>query len=177
MNKVSDKKQKKIELVTKLTPTLRTASSVVLVNYTGLSVKLQQELKSKLKEVDSDIVVVKNTLIKRALESANLKNESINENVLSGQTALVVSKGDSISAIQVLGNFAKTNNIPQFKVGFVDGNFYQTEGLIKISTLPNKEVLYAQVIGSLMSPMSGLVGTLNGNMQKLLYILDQKSHS
>ncbi len=177
MNTVSDKKQKKIELVEKLSPTLKKATGVVLVNYTGLSVALQQDLKAKLKEVNSDIVVVKNTLIKRAMDSANLKNEAINEDVLSGQTALVVSNGDSISAIQVLGKFAKDNNIPQFKVGFVDGNFYQKEGLTKISTLPSKETLYAQVVGSLMSPMYGLVGTLNGNLQKLVYILDQKSKS
>lgn len=177
MNKTSEKKQKKIELVEKLSPTLKKATGVVLVNYTGLSVSLQQLLKSKLKEIDSDIIVVKNTLIKRALESADLKNEAINEDVLSGQTALVVSNGDSISAIQVLGKFAKENSLPQFKVGFVDGNFYEKEGLTKISTLPSKETLYAQVVGSLMSPMYGITSVLQGNLQKLVYILDQKSKS
>lgn len=174
MNTVSDKKQKKIELVEKLTPTLKQASSVVLVNYQGLSVKLQQELKSKLKEVEADIVVVKNTLIKRALESANLKNEAIDDSILSGQNALVISNGDSIASIQVLGSFAKEKNLPQFRIGFIDQNFYDSQGLTRISTLPDKQTLYAQLIGSLMSPMYGLTGTLQGNLQKLVYILSEK---
>lgn len=82
-----------------------------------------------------------------------------------------MTEGDAVAPIQVLGKFVKENQVPQFKVGIIDGAFQGKEALLKISTLPTKEVLYSQVVGSLMSPMYGLVGTLNGNMQKLLYIL------
>ncbi len=164
-------KQNKKDLVVKLTPRLKRASSIVFVNYTGLSVTLQQKLKLELKAIGSDMTVVKNTLIKIAGKEAGLNDEILTDEVLSGQTALILTEGDAIAPIQTLGRFVKENQVPQFKVGVIEGAFQNKEALVKISTLPTKEVLYSQVVGSLMSPMYGLVGTLNGNMQKLLYIL------
>ena len=168
-------KQNKKDLVVSLTPKLKDAVSVLVVNYTGLSVSLQQILKSELKKVGSDMVVVKNTLIKRAGKEAGFSDEMLTDEILSGQTALIISKEDAVAPIQVIGKFAKENQIPQFKIGLVEGNVQDKEALLKISTLPTKDVLYSQVVGSLMSPMYGLVGTLNGNMQKLLYVLKEVS--
>ena len=168
-------KQEKIDLVKSLGSTLKEASSVVLVNFAGLSVSSQQALKKQLKEVDADMVVVKNTLIKLAAKDANLDEKTVSDEVLTGQTALVVSKNDPIAAIQVLGKFIKENNVPEFKVGIVEGSFQDAQGLSKLSTLPGKDALLGQVLGSLMSPSYGLVGVLQGNLQKLVYIIDQKS--
>ena len=165
----------KSSLIKDLAPELKKASSIVFVNFAGLSVGLQQKLKLELKAIGSDMTVVKNTLIKLAGKEAGLNVEVLTDEVLSGQTALIMTEGDSIAPIQVLGKFVKENQVPQFKVGIIDGAFQGKEALLKISTLPTKEVLYSQVVGSLMSPMYGLVGTLNGNMQKLMYILDQRS--
>lgn len=168
-------KQQKIDLVTKLTPKLKSSSSLVFVNFAGLSVSLQQKLKQQLKEIGADMTVIKNTLIKRAGKDAGISEEVLTDEVLSGQTALILSEGDAVTPIQILGKFIKENNVPQFKVGIVDGNFMDKNGLLKISTLPTKDVLLSQVLGSLMSPMYGLVGTLNGNMQKLVFILKEVS--
>lgn len=164
-------KQNKTDLITKLSPKLKKATSIVFVNYAGLSVGLQQRLKEQLKAIGSDMTVVKNTLIKLAGKEAGLSDDVLTDEVLSGQTALIMTDGDAVAPIQVLGKFVKENQVPQFKVGVIEGAFQNKEALLKISTLPTKEVLYSQVVGSIMSPMYGLVGTLNGNMQKLLYIL------
>jgi large subunit ribosomal protein L10 len=161
----------KSDLIKGLAPELKKATSIVFVNFAGLSVGLQQKLKLQLKAIGSDMTVVKNTLIKLAGKEAGLAAEALTDEVLSGQTALIMTEGDAVAPIQVLGKFVKENQVPQFKVGIIDGAFQGKEALLKISTLPTKEVLYSQVVGSLMSPMYGLVGTLNGNMQKLLYIL------
>lgn len=168
-------KQSKKDLVVKLTPRLKSASSIVFVNYTGLSVGLQQKLKLQLKAIGSDMTVVKNTLIKIAGKEAGLPDEVLNEQVLSNQTALILTESDAIAPIQVIGKFVKENQVPQFKVGIIEGAFQNKEALVKISTLPTKDVLFSQVVGSLMSPMYGLVGTLNGNMQKLVYVLKEVS--
>lgn len=168
-------KKNKIDLVIDLSSKLKNASSLVLVNYVGLSVSMQQELKKRLKEVGSNMTVIKNTLIKRAGEEAKISKEILTDEILSGQTALVISESDAVLSISVIGKFAKEFNVPQFKVGIIEGTFYDNNSLIKLSTLPNKDVLLSQVLGSLMSPMYGLIGTLNGNMQKLIYILDQKT--
>jgi large subunit ribosomal protein L10 len=168
-------KQNKKDLVVKLTPRLKSASSIVFVNYTGLSVGLQQKLKLQLKAIGSDMTVVKNTLIKIAGKEAGLNEDILTDEVLSGQTALILTEGDAVAPIQILGKFVKENQVPQFKVGIIEGAFQNKEALVKISTLPTKDVLFSQVVGSLMSPMYGLVGTLNGNMQKLVYVLKEVS--
>jgi len=168
-------KQGKIDLVTKLTPKLKNSSCLIFVNFAGLSVTLQQKLKKELKEVGSDMTVIKNTLIKRSGKEAGITEDVLTDEVLSGQTALILTEGDSVAPIQVIGKFSKENNVPQFKVGIVDGNFTDKEGLIKISTLPTKDVLFGQVVGSLMSPSYGLVSVLQGNLQKLIFILKEVS--
>ena len=170
-------KADKITFVDSLTKDLKGAKSLILVNYTGLDVKGQQELKKRLEEVDSYMVVVKNTLLKRAATEAKLDKDVLTDEVLSGQTALIVANGDSVAPIQVLGKFSKELSLPKFKVGIVDGMFQDTSSLTKLSTLPSRDILLSQLLGTLMSPMYGLTGTLNGNLQKLVYILDQKAKS
>lgn len=168
-------KSAKITFVDNLTKDLKEAKSLILVNYTGLDVKGQQELKKRLDSVDSYMVVVKNTLLKRAAVEAKLDKDLLTDEVLSGQTALIVANGDSVAPIQILGKFTKEFEKPKFKVGIVDGMFQDSANLMKLSTLPGRDALLGQLLGSLMSPMYGLVGTLNGNLQKLVYILDQKA--
>jgi large subunit ribosomal protein L10 len=168
-------KAEKVTLVDNLIAEFKDAKSLVLVNYTGLNVKSQQELKRRLKEVNGRIVVVKNTLLKRAIKAAKIDDKMATDEILSGQTALVLADEDPIAPIQVLGKFAKEQELPKFKVGVVDGTFQDNESLVKLSTLPGRDVLLGQVLGALMSPEYGLVGTLQGNLQKLLFILKTKA--
>lgn len=175
------KKAEKILFVDNLTAKLSLAKSFVLVNYIGLTVASQQELKKRLKDAGASMIVVKNTLLKRAGKGAKIDEKLLTDEVLSGQTALIISESDPISFIQVLGKFIKEfvskagYSIPQMKVGIVENIFQNTEDLIKLSNLPGRDVLLGQLLGSLISPMSGLVGTLNGNLQKLVYVLKQKA--
>ncbi|AKM83325.1 50S ribosomal protein L10 [Candidatus Woesebacteria bacterium RIFOXYC1_FULL_31_51] len=168
-------KQDKIDLVVSLSSKLKKAKSLVLVNYVGLSVSSQQILKGRLKEVNSNMVVVKNTLIKRAGIDAGISKDVLTDEVLSGQTAIVISEGDAIAPIQIIGKFAKEFSIPQFKVGIVEGSFQDKDSLTKLSNLPNKDILLSQVLRSLMSPSYGLIGVLQGNLQKLIYVLKEVS--
>jgi large subunit ribosomal protein L10 len=168
-------KSEKVELVKNLTEELKDTKSLVLINYTGLNVKAQQELKKRLKEAGGRMVVVKNTLLKRAIESAKINDKIATDEILSGQTAIVIADEDPLAPIQVLGKFAKENELPKFKVGIVKGTFQDSESLVKLSTLPARDVLLGQLLGALMSPEYGLVGTLQGNLQRLVYILKQKA--
>ena len=169
------KKAEKVTLVDNLIEELKSAKSVVLVNYTGLNVKAQQDLKARLKEVGGKMVVVKNTLLKRAFESAKLDTNMATDEILSGQTALLIANDDPIGPIQTLGKFAKENELPKFKVGVVEGTFQDEASLTKLSTLPGRDVLLGQLLGALMASEYGLVGTLQGNLQKLVYIMKEAS--
>jgi len=168
-------KAQKVTFVEDLKEELKDAKSVVLVNYAGLSVKAQQELKARLNEVGGRMVVIKNTLLKRAEEAAGFAKDSLTDEVLSGQTALVIATDDPVAPIQVLGKFSKEFEIPKFKVGVIEGSFQDEDSLKKISTLPGRDALLGQFLGTLMGVQYGLVGTLNANLQKLVYILDVAS--
>lgn len=170
-------KAAKVTLVENLTEELKSAKSLVLVNYSGLNVKAQQELKKRLKEVDGNMVVVKNTLLKRAGEAAKLSAEIVKDEVLQGQTALVIGRGEPIAPLQVVARFAKEFELPKFKVGVIDGTFQDEASLTKLSTLPGRDVLLGQLLGSLMSSMYGLVGTLQSPMSQLVYTLNSKVKS
>ena len=145
-------KKDKPALVKKLGEELASAKSVVLVDFSGLTVKLQQDLKKRLKENKSKLLVVKNTLFKLAGTAAKLPKETLTDTVLVGQTAVVTSSDDAVSPIQVLGKFAREFELPKFKVGVVEGTFQDSESLVKISMLPGREALLGQVLGGLIRP-------------------------
>lgn len=168
-------KQQKIEYARKLTETLSEANSVILVDYAGLGVKAQQDLKKRLKVVGATMTVSKNTLFKIAAKNAKYPAEILTDTVLSGPTALVIANEDPVSPLQVLAKFAEEFQIPEFKVGVVEGGFQDKEALVALSKLPSKEILAGQVVGAVAAPLYGLVGTLNAPMQKLVYILEQAS--
>jgi len=165
------KKAEKVLFTDNLTQELAGAKSVVLINFAGMGVKTQQELKKRLAEVKASMVVVKNTLLKRAGTEAKIDEQVLTDTVLSGQTALIIGQDDAVAPIQVLGKFAKEFEVPKLKVGLVEGTFSDEASLLKLSALPSRSVLLSQLLGNLMAPEYGLVGVLQGNMQKLLYIL------
>ena len=171
------KKQEKSFFIDNLTAELKDATGVVLVNYSGMNVKSQQKLKKALKEAGAEMVVVKNTLLKIAGEKAKIDKNFIEDTILEGQNALIISTKDPVTPISILGKFFKENESPKLKVGIVDGSFQDSSSLEKLSTLPGKDVLMGQVLGSLLSSLYGLTGTLNANLQNLVSILDQKSKS
>jgi large subunit ribosomal protein L10 len=164
-------KEEKKEKVNKLAENLKSAKSFVLVDYSGIDVKAQQTLKNKLKEVKADMLVAKNSLIKLAGKKAQIADEILKDEILSGQSALVLAREDAVSPIQILGKFISENEIPDVKAGVVEGIFQDKEAILKISKLPTKEVLLSQVVGCIGQPMNGLVMALQSNMLKLSYIL------
>ncbi|MFV1917381.1 MAG: 50S ribosomal protein L10 [Patescibacteria group bacterium] len=171
------KKQEKSFFVKNLAEELRGASSVVLIDYSGLNVKAQQDLKKKLREVNAKMLVVKNTLFKLAGKSAKVSEGALTDTVLTGQNALILTEGDPIAPLSVLGKFAQEHSIPQLKVGVIEGSFQNKEDLVLLSKLLSKEILVGQVIGTIAGPLYGIVDVLQGNIQKLLYILNEKVKS
>ena len=171
------RKQEKTFFVQNLTEELKSASSVVLVDYSGIGVKMQQDLRKRLSEVNAKMFVVKNTLFKLAGKAARVSKDVLSDTVLAGPVAVVITEHDPIAPLQTLGKFAKEFDIPQMKVGIIDGSFQDKDNLITLSKLPGKEALLAQAVGTIAQPMYGIVGVLNANMQRLVFILDKYSKS
>lgn len=171
------KKTEKLDLVKKLTDTLKSAKSTVFVNFAGLTVKDQQDLKKLLREQNAQMGVFKNTFIKIAAKEAGYPEEALTDTVLTQQTAIVYSEADAVAPVQILGKYIADNEKPQFKAGVIEGQFTDSDGLIRISKLPGKETLYAQVVGGMSAPMYALVGTMQANLQKLVFVLDSYKNS
>jgi large subunit ribosomal protein L10 len=168
------KKSEKETFVKKLAEELKDASSMVLVDYAGLTVKAQQELKKRLAKVGAKLSIVKNTLVKIAGKDAKVDEGTLSDSVLAGPTALILTKEDPIAPIQILGKFTQEFEIPQLKVGIVEGKFQDKDSLLVLSKLPSKEVLFSQTIGAISSPIYGIISVLQGNLQKLVYLLNAK---
>lgn len=169
------KRAEKPLFVENLKEELKSVSSVVVLDYQGLSVKLQQELKKRLKAVDAKMIIVKNTLFRIACQKAKMPQELTSDNALAGPSAIVITEKDPIAPLQVLAKFASEFETPQLKVGVVEGSFQDKESLIALSKLPSKDVLFAQVVGSISAPLYNLAATVEGNLQKLIFILNQAS--
>jgi large subunit ribosomal protein L10 len=169
------KKAEKKDFVKTIVKELEGAKSTVFVDTAKLGVKPQQSLQNELKKSGSKMFIVKNTLLKIAGKEVKFPEEALSDSVLTGQTAVIVSKDDPVAAIQILGKFLKTSEFPQPKAGIVEGKFTDKAGIMAISKLPGKQELYGQVVGSIMNPAYGLVGALQGNLQKLVWILQSKA--
>ena len=167
------KKGEKSFFVANLAEELKSAKSTILINFSGMGVKTQQELKKRLSEVDARMMVVKNTLFKLAGKEAKMPKETLADSVLAGQTALILADEDPISPLQILAKFTKEFEVPQLKVGIVEGYFQDKEALITLSKLPGKEALVSQAVGAIGAPIYSLMGTLQGNLQKLVFVLNQ----
>jgi large subunit ribosomal protein L10 len=168
MAKIS--REEKGKIVDTLKEKFDKAASAVLTNYHGLSVSQMQELKKELKSSDAEFSVAKNTLLARASKSASKK---LPEENLEGPTAILFSFRDPIEPIKKLAEFIKKHDLPSIKSGLFEGKILTKEGVVELSKIPGKNELYAKVVGSLGSPIYGLVNTLNGNLRSLVYVLEQ----
>jgi large subunit ribosomal protein L10 len=166
------KKTEKATIISSLAKEFTSSTSTTFVDFAKLGVAPQQELKKALKTAGARMFVAKNTLIRLAGQEAKLPEASLTDQVLSGQTAIILTTGDPVAPIQALGKYLKTNEVPQPKGAIVEGIFQDKAGVMAISALPSKQELYGQAVGSIMSPLYGLVGTLQGNLQKLVWILN-----
>jgi len=167
------KKAEKSFFVANLTEELKSVKSAILINFSGMGVKSQQELKKRLAEVGARLMVVKNTLFKLAGKKADIPQEALTDTILTGQTALVLADKDPISPLQVLAKFAREFEVPQLKAGIIEGYFQDKNRLIALSKLPSKEALVVQALGAIGAPITGLISTLQANLQKLVFVLEQ----
>lgn len=145
------------------------AKGVVLVNFSGLTVAEDTELRRKVREAGAEYTVYKNTLIGLVAKENGL---DALEPVLEQNTALCSSTEDAVAACKVICEFAKGHDKMTIKAGVVDGKVVTSEDVKAIAALPPKEVLVAKMLGSLNAPISGLVRTLNGTVAKIVYALD-----
>lgn len=157
------------ETVALLKEKLSKAKTVVFTDQSGLSVSQSGQLKDKLRAADAEMLVAKNTLIKIATKETG---HEVPEEILNGPTSAIFAYGDEIAPIKELAAFAKTNEKPVVKAGFLGKDFLSADRISQLSKLPSKLTLRGQVVGGLYSPLYGIVGVLNANIRNLVYALN-----
>lgn len=171
------KKAEKPFVVEDLAARLKDAKSVAVVDYQGLATKQLNQLRTKIKAAGGIFMVAKNTLLKRAFENARdtRATSDSRDTLLSGPTAVVFANEDEIAPLQIIGKQAQEAGLPKFKFGIFGGDFLDAENLLTLSKLPGRQVLLSQLVGTIVTPAYSLVGTLNGNLQKFIYILNAQA--
>ena len=149
--------EQKKEMVAQISEKLKTAQAGVLVDYRGLTVSEDTELRAKLREADVEYKVVKNTLTRFAIKEVGL--DAMDE-FLNGPTSLAVSYTDPILPAKIIAEFAKKNENLQIKSGFLNGEVIDIAAINSLANTPSLEVMYATIMGSLKAPVSALVRTL-----------------
>lgn len=151
--------KQKEEAVNALATELKDASIVLLVDYRGITVEDVTKLRKDVREANADYKVIKNNIIKRAL---NANGENGLDDLLEGPTALITSKGDYLAPAKAIYNFSKNNDFYKIKGGIIEGKVMTAEEIITIAKLPSRQELLAKLAGALL-----------GNITKLAVALDQ----
>ncbi len=161
-NAVLEAKKAKVDQLTEL---IKASVSGVLVDYKGITVEEDTKLRKELREAGVNYFVEKNSLLKRAFENCGI--EGFDE-VLNGATAIALSNDDQTAPARVLGKFAEKAGDEKFnlKAGYIEGEVYDQAGVIALSKIPSKEVLLAQLVGSLQGPMQKLAAVLKAVADK-----------
>ncbi len=147
---------------------LKGAKAIVLSDFTGLNVKDISELRRVCREKGIVFHVVKNTLAKRSLEDLGYGGVAP---MLQGPTAVAISTSDEVVAAQILKKFADDYELPKIKGGFVSGRAISAEEVLRLASLPAREVLLAQMVGTVQAPLRGLVTVLNASLRDLMGVL------
>ena len=153
-------RDKKNQLVADLSSALKDAKMTAFAEYKGLTVADLQELRKEAREADVSIKVVKNRLVRVAMQEAKELKDT-DTSALKGQLVYAISSEDEVAAAQVLGKFAKTH--PEMKlVGAFsnDGQAIDAETITTLSELPSKDQLIGQIVETLLSPVHAITGGL-----------------
>ena len=138
-------------IVAAIAEDVKDAQSAVLVNYRGLTVAQDTELRKQLREAGVIYKVCKNTMMKRAFEGTEFAGL---DEYLEGPSALAISKDDATAPARIICNFAKTANKLEVKAGVVEGTVYDAAGITELSKIPSREELISKFLGSIQSPIT-----------------------
>jgi large subunit ribosomal protein L10 len=165
-------RKEKEQVVAELAERLRSAQTLILADYRGLSVSELDEVRTKLLEHGARFQVVKNTLTKRAADEAGF--ETLKE-LLDGPTAIAfVGDGDMVSVAKTLSETARRTRVLELKGGILEGTPMDASQVAELAKLPPADVLRGQVLGAIVGPLNEIVGLFAAPVQDFVGLLDAR---
>ena len=160
----------KKQIVSDIGRIMENSAFLYMVSYKGLKVKEFDQLRLDLEKVEAQCHILKNSLISKAAESKNIDNLASMK--LAGDTALISGGGDPGTVAKTLSNFAQKHKVVSFKGGYLDGSVLSGVNVESISKLPPREVLLAQLLGTLQAPTRNLASLLNTKLSGIVYVIN-----
>ena len=162
-----DEKRKVVE---QLAERIREADSMIVADYRGLTVTQIADVRGALRETGASFAVAKNTLARRAAEEAG---KPLLVDLLQGPTAIAFVGDDAAAAAKKLSEVARTTRILAVRGAVLEGRALSAEEVRQLGELPSKDVLRAQVVGAVASPIQGAYNVLAAPLREFLVVLDQ----
>jgi len=153
-------------MVEELTTKLASAQTLYVTDFSGLTVEHMTDFRRRLRAVGARYVVVKNTLVKRALEAGQIT--ALEGDVFKGPIGIVLAGEDPLPAAKVLGEFAKAHEKPAVRAGLVDGKQVEAAYVKRLGDLPSRDVLLGQFLGGLNGILYQMVGALEALREQRL---------
>jgi len=168
-------REQKAAVIEEIAAQIQESEAVFAVDYRGISVAQAAELRGKLRDADATMRVVKNTLTIRAADKAGAEGL---KPVLEGPTALTFVRGDAATAAKAVADYARATGLLPFKGGLLNGEALAPEQMTAIARLPSRDILNAQFVNIVASPLTGLVTSLSnlisGLARQLAQVVEKK---
>lgn len=159
---------KKAEMLKSLKEKIEKSEAIFITSFKGLKVSEVNVLRKVIREKEGEYRVFKNTLIRIATENTHFKPVM---DYVDGATALVFSYKDPVEIAKILKDFIKTHSALEIKGLVFKGKGYDSKVIDELVKLPPKEVLIAQLLGTVQAPLSNFVGVLAAILRQFLYVL------
>lgn len=166
---MSANRQKKAGVIAEINEKVGRSKAMVFANYQGLTHKQLEEFKKEIKKSEAEFAVTKNTLLRKTLTEANL--ETGEDKNFDQPTGAMFLYGDIVAPLKALAKMIKDFEKPVVKFGILDGKLMTAADVMKLSTLPSREVLLTQLVTTMKSPIQGLHRSLSWNLQKFVMTL------
>ena len=166
-------RSEKERVVEQLAERLRSAETLMVADYRGLTMPEIDELRTRLLEAGARFTVVKNTLTKRAAEQAGTTEVL---ELIDGPTAIAVleADGDPVAAAKVLNEAARANDVLVIRGGMLEGTVVGDDEIKRLATLPPADVLRAQLAGAVFAPLTTVVGLFTAPLRDLVGVIDAR---
>jgi len=165
-------KEQKRTILHELNDKISKAKSIVFAKYNALTVKDNEELRSRLRQENNEYFVAKKTLLNLALKDKAIAGLDIKN--FGGQIAAIFGYTDEVSPAKIVGKFKKEKDKEgkiEFLGGILENKYIGASEVADLATLPSKQELYAKIVGTINAPVSGFVNALAGNIRNLVNVL------
>ena len=164
-----DKKAQKAATVADLTARLKASSTAVLADYRGMTVGQMRDLRTRLRGGGIEMVVVKNTLARRAARAAGYEPLSAE---LVGPIAMLFAVEDVSAPARILNDYIKANRKMVIKAGLLEGQLIKADAVTELADLPSREILLSRLLGAMQAPLGNLASVLQAPLTKFARTLD-----